>query len=233
MKSRSIAMAGAALLAGAVWSQASYASTITIDIWTGQTFGASHASKANVPVTEANFIYTLNTSSGILDFDVPAKAAYTVAEFFATETDGTATCTGGSSGCGAIGTANNLDNALFSITGVTDTKTNATGTTYTVTHDDGASLYIDNEAVITKGGKTSQESSSGTYSGPQGDESFQLVYGETNGLPAVLEATLSQPAVVSTTPLPGALPLLATGLGFIGFLTRRKRKSGAVAMGAA
>ena len=34
MKSRSIAMAGAALLAGAVWSQASYASTFTVDIWT-------------------------------------------------------------------------------------------------------------------------------------------------------------------------------------------------------
>jgi len=235
MKFKSVTIAGAALLAGAVWSQASYANTITFDIFTGQTFGASHAYRSNVPAGTPNFIYTLDTTSGALDFDVPKGAAYTVAEFFSTETGGSATCTGGSSGCGATGTALNLDNALFSITGVTDTISNPTGTTYTVTHDDGASLYIDGVPVITKGGRTSQETNSGTYTGPQGtNESFQLVYGETNGLPAVLDVTLPQPPVtVATTPLPATLPLLAAGLGFIGFLGRKKRKSGTVAMAAA
>jgi hypothetical protein len=231
MKFRSTAIAGAALLAGAAWSQASYASTITIDIWTGQPFAASHATASNVPGSTPNFIYTLSTTTGILDFDAPAHAAYTVAEFFSTETGGSAACTGGSSGCGAIGTANNLDNALFEITGVTNVS--VANESYTVTHDDGSSLYIDGIKVFSKGSPTSAESSSGTTTAPVGIQSFELVYGEVNGLPAILDATLPQPAVVATTPLPATLPLLAGGLGFIGFLGRKKRKSGAVAMVAA
>ena len=67
MKSRSIAMAGAALLAGAVWSQASYASTFTVDIWTDVPFASAHATAANVPGTTPTYVYDFTTTTGILD----------------------------------------------------------------------------------------------------------------------------------------------------------------------
>ena len=66
MKSRSIAMAGAALLAGAVWSQASYASTFTVDIWTDVAFASAHATAANVPGTAPTYVYDFTTTTGIL-----------------------------------------------------------------------------------------------------------------------------------------------------------------------
>jgi hypothetical protein len=51
---------------------------------------------------------------------------------------------------------------------------------------------------------------------------YNLWFAEANGLPAVLEAT-STPDVV---PLPGALPLFATGIGAMGLIGwRRKRKA--------
>jgi hypothetical protein len=220
MKSRSIGMAGAALLAGAMWSQASYASTFTIDVWTDEPTDSMSANSAHVPGTTPTFVYDFSTTTGALELFIPGGGTDTVAAFLATEPAGDGTmscvsCTGASDP--VIG---DLQNTFFKITGTTLALN---GESYTITHDDGASLYIDGIKVIQKGAPTPSSISSGTYSGPTGPESFELVYGENNGLPAQLVATLPVPGATSTTPLPATLPLLATGLGFLGFLGRRKR----------
>jgi hypothetical protein len=44
--------------------------------------------------------------------------------------------------------------------------------------------------------------------------------------------TISLDTPVSATPLPATLPLFAGGLGFVGYLTRRRKRSGASALGA-
>src|SRR5579863_3929483 len=96
MKFRSSAIAGAALLAGAVWSQASYATTFTIDVWTNVETASKHATAANVPGTPATFVYDLNFTGAIGAFDLylPHSGTDTVAAFLATEPagDGTIAC---------------------------------------------------------------------------------------------------------------------------------------------
>ena len=222
MKSRSIAMAGAALLAGAVWSQASYANTFTVDVWTSVESASKNAQRSAVPGTTPNFVYDFSTTTGALDLSLPSGGNDSVAGFLATEplVDGTFTCVGS---CTGAGTAPNLQNSFFEITGTTFVSA---GEKYSITHDDGASLYIDGVKVIQSPSPTNLKTSSGTYTGSNvGNQSFELVYGENNGLPADLLATLPIETTTSTTPLPATLPLLAGGLGFLGFLGRRKRKA--------
>ena len=45
--------------------------------------------------------------------------------------------------------------------------------------------------------------------------------------------TISSTLAPSATPLPGALPLFAGGLGFVGFLLRRRKRTDAAAFAAA
>jgi hypothetical protein len=93
---------------------------------------------------------------------------------------------------------NNPSGVLFDLTGTT-TLTN--GTTYSVIHDDGMTLYIDGNSFLSAPGPTSSESTSGTWMGATGNHSFELVYGECCGLPAVLGTLL--PLATLTVSLPG------------------------------
>jgi hypothetical protein len=112
--------------------------------------------------------------------------------------------------------------------------TENTPETFSVTHDDGVSLFVagteTNTCTIAScpgdllstaaAAPTNQRTDSVTI----GPGTYNLWYAEVNGLPAVLEATST------VTPLPATLPLFATGIGAIGLLGwRRKRKAQAVA----
>lgn len=98
-----------------------------------------------------------------------------------------------------------------------------TGQMFTVTHDDGLSLIIGGLNLGFSPGPTGPVTSLATYTGPSGNFAFQLVYGECCGQPAVLQVDLPF-RDAPTVPLPGALPLLATGLGVLGFVAAKKRQ---------
>lgn len=80
------------------------------------------------------------------------------------------------------------------------------GTTYTVTHDDGADLFLNGVLVVNSPGPTSPLGS--TFSvGTTGVYSFDLLYAQVNGAPA----TLNFPSTF-VTPEPSSFILLGSGL---------------------
>jgi hypothetical protein len=101
--------------------------------------------------------------------------------------------------------------------------------TFTVTHDDGVSLFVagtetttctiascPGDLLPTSAATPTTSEVSSVVIGPG---TYNLWFAEVNGLPAVLEAT-------SVVPLPATLPLFASGIGAIGLLGwRRKRKA--------
>jgi hypothetical protein len=91
---------------------------------------------------------------------------------------------------------------------VADTITVTTGETFSATHDDGITLVINGQTVISAPLQTSAETSTGMYNGPSGTFPFELVYEECCGPPGVLTINLSD----ATAPEPGTWLLFGTGL---------------------
>jgi hypothetical protein len=180
-------------------------------IWENDVTGASNAIPGNVPGTTPDVTFSIPGTT----INMQSGGAYTIGEFLTS---------GGASvltGAGQLG--NTLDNTIFDFTG---TVSVTTGETFTVGHDDGLTLIIGGSTVISAPGPTSFTPTTGTYTGPSGNFAFQIVYGECCGSPGDLE--ISGLALVSTTPLPAALPLFAGGLGLLGMFARRRKQTTSV-----
>jgi hypothetical protein len=128
------------------------------------------------------------------------------------------------SGLGSAGT-DNINNGVFVFTGFTSLTA---GTTYEFTHDDGMMLYLTNGSgtitAINSPGATAADTS--TFTVPTtGTYSFEAIYAEVNGGPAVLTSDISSNAA----PEPSSLLLLGTGfLGLAFALFRKNKPSGLV-----
>jgi len=168
---------------------------------------ASNAIPGNVPAGPA--AVTFLAPSNPLSFNSNGSTDYTVGSFLAT---GGATILTGS----AASLAASLDNTLFNFTG---TVSVTTGETFKAGHDDGLTLIIGGVTVISAPGGTSFTLTTSTYTGPTGNEPFQLVYGECCGSPAALEVDLP----LQATPEPGSMAALGAGLAGLAYLRRRKR----------
>ena len=94
--------------------------------------------------------------------------------------------------------------------------------TFTVTHDDGLTLIIGGLDLGFNPGPTAPTTTTATYTGPSGNFAFDLVYGECCGGPAVLQVDLPFTAAV---PEPETYALMLAGLGALGFVSRRRRRS--------
>jgi hypothetical protein len=121
--------------------------------------------------------------------------------------------------------ARNLDiGTSGTIIEFTGTVTVTTGQTFTVTHDDGLQLQVGALLVIDQPGPTSPVTQTFTYTGPSGNLSFDLVFGECCGAPSVLNISL--PLVTPVVAEPGSFALLGCGLVGLGVALRRRRKTG-------
>ena len=94
------------------------------------------------------------------------------------------------------------------------------GQTFTVTHDDGLTLIIGGLDLGFNDGPTAPVTSTATYTGPSGNFSFQLVYAECCGGPAVLQVDL--PFSNTPVPEPATLALVGAALAGMGWGRRRK-----------
>jgi hypothetical protein len=150
---------------------------------------------------------------------------------------GTFLSSGGTNNLGATVNGLPLSSAPFGITTIMVFTANTGASTGSITHDDGIGLYNSANVLLT-GDPATIPTATPSATSPVGytltlaDGAWRLVYVEANGLPAVLdfEAITGN---ASTTPIPAALPLFASGLGVLGLFGRRRKRKNAAALAAA
>jgi len=180
-----------------------------------------------IPSTDAVATFDVNGN----DIDLQSAAAangYTVAGFLATEsidTGGADSVTNITPENGAtlasLGTET-MDDTFIVFTG---SVTVTTGEAFTAGHDDGLTLVIGSQTVISAPGPTSFSPTTGHYTGAPGTFTFTLDYAECCGAPADLEVAGLN--LTSTTPEPAAailIPIMLLGVA----LVSRKRSSRSV-----
>lgn len=168
---------------------------------------------------------TFTAPSAPLDFTSivgsDSFADYTAGSFLGTDSATILTSTAGALGEDLDGsTAGGTANPGGTIIEFTGTVSVTHDESFSVEHDDGLQLLIGTDLVINDAGPTSATLTTDTYTGPAGNFSFDLVYGECCGPPAVLDINL--PFVAA--PEPATLALLGSALTGFGFVIRRRRR---------
>jgi len=171
----------------------------------------------SVPAGLPTVTFTANSTSGdVFSFKLPDSGVsgdVNLSKFLTFGGDTT-------SSLGSAGT-DNINNGVLVFTGYANLNA---GQTYEFTHDDGMMLYLTgngltNYAAIDSPGATSADTS--YFSVPDtGTYSYEVIYAEVNGGPAVLTSDMPS----SATPEPSSLLLLGTGLLGLAVVMFRKNK---------
>jgi hypothetical protein len=184
--------------------------------------GACGGTAYNAPspvVGTPTVTFTVSSASGnVFNFDLSNSGVAGDVDLYTFLTAGGDAVTGinNTSGPGT----DNINNGVMVFTGFTSL---VAGTTYEFTHDDGMMLYLTNGSgtitAINSAGATAADVSSFTVP-TTGTYSYEVIYAEVNGGPAVLSADVTS----SATPEPSSLLLMGTGLLGLAFALFRKNK---------
>jgi len=211
MRTTKLKIAGLAAIVSA--SMATAQAQITGYLWDSSVSGLSDSSPnvPSVPPSTSPSV-TFTVPNGSLNFnsgsgDGSPGDGYTIGGFLAS---GGATVTGGTLSTAGANTFN-LDNTLIQLVGQV---TVVNGQSYNVEHDDGVVLTIGSTTLVNEPDPTSAVTTDYTWTGASGTYSFDLLYAEVKGPPAVLITSLpleASPVPEPTTMLAGALLLLPFG----------------------
>jgi PEP-CTERM motif len=212
------AIAAATVLS--LWASNSMAAVFDVSVWTGAPNGADSsniADRFNVPTLAADAHFTFTTPDNAINWSSTTNVA---SSFF---TGGT--ISGFTSPEGTL-TQTQFNNEILSTAGdgtvsfiqVTSSYTSATPFSSTITHDDGASMYIDaTTAILSSPGETS--SITQPYILPAGSHTLTVDYVEAQGAPAVL-------SYIAAVPEPSTWAMMILGFVGVGFMSYRRRSNG-------
>lgn len=116
-----------------------------------------------------------------------------------------------------LSTPGETGSALNTYMKITGLYTSTPGATVMVTHDDGASLYVNGTAVISSPAPTVEVKTTGVLPTASSATPFTLIYVESNGAPADL---------VMAVPEPAEFLLFGSALALLGLTLRRRRGAG-------
>lgn len=222
-----LARGGLAALASIALAGSAHAATFAVTVWTGAPDGVSSSILADEPdVPTGASVAQFNWNGPINWFVGGPQNTNSSGNLMGTFLGSTAPMSGFSSSFYPNLTA--FLNSSLSVAGdayasffrITTSYNSASAFNGTITHDDGASIYVDGNPIYLHPTETSAISSG--YVLPSGSHSVVLDYVEGNGSPSQL--TFDAPASV---PEPATWAMMLAGFGGLGAMLRSRRRAAA------